>query len=57
MDKKAGKEPTGKITKTELVDEIMNIFKRENLTAKSAWNVLSAVREHIHENAYKNTII
>ena len=43
-------------TLSELTDEVMEIFRRERLTAASAWDVITAVRKRVHESAYSKTI-
>lgn len=42
--------------KKRLADEIIQIFKKEDLTIRSAWRVCDEVRSRLHDLAYENKI-
>lgn len=43
-------------TKERLAGEIIQIFKREDLTIRSAWSVCEEVRSRLNDLAYENKI-
>lgn len=43
-------------TVREISDEVMEILKKEHLTADKAWDVLSAVRRKVHESAFSKPL-
>lgn len=43
-------------TVREISDEVMEILKKEHLTADKAWDVLEAVRRKVHESAFSKQL-
>lgn len=47
---------TPRKTVREISDEIMEILKKEHLTADKAWDVLEAVRRKVNESAFSKPL-
>lgn len=47
---------TPRKTVREISDEVMELLKKEHLTADKAWDVLEAVRRKVHESAFSKPL-